>query len=84
MEIYLPSSRCWVTSPPSPGSTCPGNQLSALPDSLGNFTALTGLDLPGNQLSALPDSRGNLTALTQLDLSDNQLSAPPSLGMLTR
>ena len=55
-----------------------------MPDWLGNFTALTQLDLAGNQLSALPESLGNLTALTQLDLSDNQLSAPPSLGMLTR
>ena len=48
-----------------------------MPESLGNLTALTELDLSGNQLTAVPESLGNLTALTELDLSGNQLTALP-------
>jgi Leucine-rich repeat (LRR) protein len=60
------------------------NQLTSLPESLGNLTALRVLDLGNNQLTSLPESLGNLTALTSLDLSDNQLtSLPESLGNLT-
>ena len=54
-----------------------GNQLTAVPESLGNLTALTTLDLYGNQLTAVPESLGNLTALTALDLTGNQLTAVP-------
>ena len=51
-----------------------GNGLGALPDWLGNLTALTELNLASNQLSALPDWLRNLTALTELNLANNQLS----------
>ena len=34
-----------------------------LPESIGNLTALTELDLGGCQLTVLPESIGNLTAL---------------------
>ena len=45
-----------------------GNQLTSVPESLGNLTALTSR-LSGNQLAAVPESLGNLTAPHQLDLS---------------
>ncbi len=62
-----------------------GMQLIAVPDWVGNLTALTALDLGGNQLAAVPESLGNLTALTRLDLGGgNQLTAVPELlGNLT-
>ena len=41
-----------------------GLGLIAVPDSIGQLTALTDLDLSGNQLTAVPDSIGQLTALT--------------------
>ena len=61
-----------------------GNQLATLPDSLGNLTSLTELDLTGNRLTILPDSLGKLTALSLLKLYGNQLATlPDSLGNLT-
>ena len=64
-----------------------GNQLTDLPDSLGNLTALTTLDLSVNQLTRLPDSLDtlrSLTALTTLDFTRNQLTQlPDSFGSLT-
>jgi Leucine-rich repeat (LRR) protein len=54
-----------------------GMQLTAVPDWVGNLTALTTLYLPGNQLTAVPGSLGNLAALTTLYLHDNQLTAVP-------
>ncbi len=72
------------------------NQLSKLPESIGNLTNLTTLNLGSNQLSKLPESIGNLTHLTTLDLSgnpstdlwfgpiDNRLTElPESIGNLT-
>jgi hypothetical protein len=59
------------------------NQLTAIPESLGNLVALTFLDLFNNQLMAVPESLGNLAALTELNLFTNQLTAvPDSLGNL--
>ena len=58
--------------------------LTAVPDSIGQLTALTELDLSYNQLTAVPDSIGQLTALTELYLHGNQLTAiPDSIGQLT-
>jgi hypothetical protein len=54
-----------------------GNQLSELPESLGNLTALRRLDLSGNRLAVLPDWPGSLPALTRLDLMGNPLTAVP-------
>jgi len=60
------------------------NQLTALPESLGQLTHLQSLDLSSNQLMALPEWLGQLTQLQSLDISDNQLTAlPESLGQLT-
>jgi len=64
--------------------TLAGMQLTAVPDWVGNLTALTTLNLYGNQLTAVPDWVGNLTALTTLNLSRNQLTAVPDwVGNLT-
>ncbi|CAN0455554.1 unnamed protein product, partial [Discosporangium mesarthrocarpum] len=61
------------------------NQLTALPESLGQLTQLQTLDLSRNQLTALPESLGQLTQLQTLDLPRNQLTAlPESLGQLTQ
>ena len=61
-----------------------GLGLTAVPDSIGQLTALTALYLHGNQLTAVPDSIGQLTALTALALGGNQLTAvPDSIGQLT-
>jgi len=61
------------------------NQLTALPESLGELTQLRTMNLSGNQLTALPESLGELTQLQTLQLSDNQLTAlPESLGELTQ
>jgi len=54
-----------------------GNQLTSLPESIGQLTDLTYLDLSGNQLTSLPESIGRLTNLTHLDLSGNQLTSLP-------
>ena len=55
-----------------------------MPESLGNLTSLTMLDLKGNRLTSVPESLGNLTSLTMLDLKGNRLtSVPESLGNLT-
>jgi Leucine-rich repeat (LRR) protein len=40
-----------------------GMVLRAVPEWLGNLTALTMLDLTGNQLTTAPDWVGNLTTL---------------------
>jgi Leucine-rich repeat (LRR) protein len=60
------------------------NQLTSLPESIGNLTNLTNLFLYSNQLTSLPESIGNPTNLTWLQLYDNQLtSLPESIGDLT-
>jgi internalin A len=58
--------------------------LTAVPDFIGNLSALTHLNLSGNQLTALPQAIGNLTSLINLDLYANRLTAlPESMGNLT-
>ena len=62
-----------------------GNQLTALPWSLGQLTQLQSLNLSINRLTALPESLGELTRLRSLYLSNNQLPAlPESVGGLTQ
>ncbi|MEI8301230.1 MAG: leucine-rich repeat domain-containing protein, partial [Chlamydiota bacterium] len=60
------------------------NQLTALPDSISQLTALRVLTLKNNQLTTLPESIGQLTALQILGLEGNQLTTlPESIGQLT-
>ncbi|KAG6516817.1 probable LRR receptor-like serine/threonine-protein kinase At2g16250 [Zingiber officinale] len=59
--------------------------LGQIPDSLGNTSQITMLDLAGNNITgSIPYSLGQLANLTLLDLSSNSLSGvvPLSLGML--
>ncbi len=51
--------------------------LTSVPPELGNFPALTELQLIGNQLTSVPPELGNLPALTTLRLDYNQLTAVP-------
>jgi internalin A len=58
--------------------------IEELPESIGQLTKLTSLNLNNNRMTALPDSIGQLTCLTSLDLSNNKLKAlPESIGKLT-
>jgi Leucine-rich repeat (LRR) protein len=47
------------------------NQITSLPESIGNLTNLEELDLSGNELSVLPETIFNLNNLTKLSLSNN-------------
>ena len=59
------------------------NQLSTLPESIGNLTSLIELRLYNNQLKNLPDTIGNLKNLRELHLMNNPLtSLPDSIGKL--
>ncbi|KAL9999299.1 putative leucine-rich repeat-containing, plant-type, leucine-rich repeat domain superfamily [Helianthus debilis subsp. tardiflorus] len=64
-----------------------GNALNgSIPESLGRFTNLRGLDLSDNEMTGpIPEALGNLRSLQRLDLSYNQLNSlvPESLGRLT-
>ena len=53
------------------------NQLTTLPESIRQLSALTYLGVSANQLTALPDSISQLYALTQLGVAHNQLTALP-------
>jgi Leucine Rich Repeat (LRR) protein len=60
------------------------NELTSLPDTLGNLTALTSLNLSYNRLTSLPEWIGNFTFLSTLTLDGNKFkSLPDSIGNLT-
>ena len=60
-------------------------ELTRLPESLGQLTQLTELDVSGNQLTSLPEWLGQLTHLLWLHVRGNQLTRlPESLGQLTQ
>jgi len=62
---------------------CSNNQLTSLPESIGNLIHLEILDCSGNQLTFLPESIGNLRNLGALHCSNNQLTyLPQSIGNL--
>uniref|UniRef100_A0A5F8GU06 Leucine rich repeat and sterile alpha motif containing 1 n=1 Tax=Monodelphis domestica TaxID=13616 RepID=A0A5F8GU06_MONDO len=59
------------------------NQLTALPDALGQLTSLQVLNFEKNQLKCLPQSIGNLAQLQTLNVKDNKLKElPDTLGEL--
>ena len=53
------------------------NQLSTLPEAIGQLSQLQVLYLSGNQLSMLPEAIGQLSQLQELNLFSNQLNALP-------
>ena len=62
-----------------------GNCLTALPDSIGQLTALQKLACNGNRLQYLPPSLTGLTSLKQLWLQRNSLSTiSPVSGLEVR
>jgi len=50
------------------------NQLTVIPESIGQLIALNILGLSNNQLTVIPESIGQLTALNTLYLSNNPLT----------
>ena len=61
-----------------------GENITELPEVIGELTNLEWLNLSYNQLSTLPEVIGQLTNLKELDLYNNQLSIlPEKIGQLT-
>jgi Leucine-rich repeat (LRR) protein len=52
-------------------------RVASLPESVGNLTYLTRVDLSGNQLTKLPESLGSIAGLRRLYVSRNRLAALP-------
>ncbi len=62
-----------------------GCKFRIVPQSIGDLTDLTHLDLSYNYIETLPESIGNLTNLTNLNLKSNRLTKlPESIGTLTK
>jgi len=59
------------------------NQLTSLPESIGNLTKLGGLYLSENQLTKLPESIGKLKNLSNVELSENLLKREEMQKLLT-
>jgi Leucine-rich repeat (LRR) protein len=63
----------------------PDNQLTSLPECIGNLDSLRVLNVEENQLTSLPDEICNLAYLDSLNVGSNQLAAlPDSIGTLRR
>ena len=72
---------------PTAGSSTPDSVENPIPDSLGNLSALEGLDLGDNNFSgSIPAALGNLRELETLGLSGNNFDGniPSALGNLTK
>jgi len=60
------------------------NQLTSLPESIGNMTELLQLRIENNQITSLPESFGNLESLVFLYGYNNQITGlPESFGNLS-
>ncbi|MEG3987743.1 COR domain-containing protein, partial [Microcoleus sp. S28C3] len=53
------------------------NQITSIPEELGQLSNLTQLSLGSNQITSIPEELGQLSNLTELHLSDNQITAIP-------
>ena len=73
-----------ANSPASSRSHLFVNQLTALPESIGQLAGLQSLNVWNNKLTALPESIGQLAGLQSLDLGFNQLTALPESIRPTR
>ena len=60
------------------------NQITTLPESLGNLKELLSLHLYYNRFTMLPSSLANLTALQKLYLADNRLNSASNPRPSTR
>jgi Leucine-rich repeat (LRR) protein len=61
------------------------NQLTSLPERIGQLSNLASLYVHDNQLTSLPDSLGQLTNLETLDVARNQVTdLPASLAWLEK
>ncbi|MEG4026615.1 leucine-rich repeat domain-containing protein [Microcoleus sp. S13C4] len=59
-------------------------QLTSIPEDLGQLSNLTRLNLMGNRITVIPEDLGKLSNLTQLDLMSNQITQiPEALGKLS-
>ncbi|KAL3901650.1 MAG: hypothetical protein SGCHY_000425, partial [Lobulomycetales sp.] len=97
LNNWIPSIVPLASCCSAQGVTCANGRVTELsfrrrgisgpiPDSIGQLTGLTRLDLYNNELSGpIPDYIRQLTGLTVLDLEYNQLSGsiPDSIGQLT-
>jgi internalin A len=60
------------------------NQITSIPESFGQLSNLTRLDLDNNEITSIPESLGQLSNLTVLYLNNNEItSIPESLGQLS-
>ncbi len=61
-----------------------GNRLQTLPESIGELSRLTFLDVQSNQLKRLPEALGCLTNLTTLSIQKNYIEELPwTIGLCT-
>jgi len=68
----------WVLTYSPNGANGINQQLSVLPDNIGNLASLGNLYLEWNDISELPISFGDLNSLTNFAISNNSLNALPS------
>ena len=76
-EWDVPRNREELLEITSLSLSSPFDDISELPESIGNLVNLTSLSLGSNSLYELSKSIGNLVNLTSLDLGSNELSELP-------
>ena len=74
----------WVLTYTPNGSNGVNQQLTALPENIGDLTSLGSLYIEWNHITVLPESFSDLTNLSNLVISNNLLTAlPEDFGNLT-